>query len=113
VLGDPYAPLLEATTGWLPTADELRTIGERVWHAERIFNVREGVSRESDTLPPRVMNEGIKTGPLKGERIPPERLQEMLDSYYQARGCGLDGIPEKATLERLGLSEYVTTTPSN
>lgn len=103
---DTYSDLLEATTGWRPTPAELTEIGERICNAERIFNVREGISRKDDTLPYRVMTEGIPRGPLKGEKTSAERLQELLDSYYQMRNWDKNGIPSRQTLERLGLEEY-------
>lgn len=113
VLSDSHAQLLAATTGWLPSLAELNAIGERIWHTERLFNVREGASREHDVLPLRVMEEEIPGGPRQGERVPRERLEKMLDSYYEARGCESDGRPKAATLEGLGLHEYISALPSD
>ncbi len=63
-----YARLMEATVGWRPAEGELSTVGDRIWHLERLFNVREGVTREQDVLPRRVMREAIPSGPLQGKR---------------------------------------------
>jgi aldehyde:ferredoxin oxidoreductase len=103
---DAYARLFEATTGWLPAEGELSAVGDRIWHLERLFNMREGIGREQDVLPRRVMQEEIPSGPLQGERVPFDRLQHLLDAYYRARGCGRQGHPTRSTLERLGLTEY-------
>ena len=103
-----YTDLLEAITAWEPPVSELNKIGERICNLERIFNVKEGISREDDTLPYRVMYEEIPEGPLKGHKIPPEKLQKLLDRYYQLRGWDKNGIPTSQTLDRLGLKEYVT-----
>ena len=42
-LGEPYAAMVGAVTGWDVTVDELERMGERIINLERLFNVREGV----------------------------------------------------------------------
>ncbi len=81
-------------------------IGERIFNMERIFNVREGIRRKDDTLPYKVTSEEIPQGPHKGHRVPPEKLNDLIDTYYQARGWNANGIPGKERLDRLGLGEY-------
>ena len=105
-INDEYGDLLGAVTGWRPTTAELTAVGERIINLERIFNVREGISRKDDTLPYRVTSEEIPQGPHKGHRILPEKLEELLDSYYEKRGWDENGIPGKERLERLDLKEY-------
>ena len=100
---DEYSILLEAITGWKPNAKELTEVGERIVNLERIFNIREGVNREDDTLPYKVMMEEIPSGPHKGFGTPPEKLQEMLQNYYALRGWDENGIPKQETLKRLDL----------
>lgn len=105
-IGDEYSSLLEALTGWRPNTTELNEIGERIVNMERLFNVKEGIRRKDDTLPYRVMWEEIPRGAHKGERIPPEKLEDLLDNYYQLRGWDENGVPRRQTLERLGLEDY-------
>jgi len=105
---DLYTDLLNSVTGWEPNADELNEVGERICNIERMFNVREGVSRTDDTLPYKVMWEEIPRGPLTGQRTAPEKLEELLDHYYQLRGWNNNGIPTRKTLEQLGLKQYLT-----
>jgi aldehyde:ferredoxin oxidoreductase len=112
VINDEYGALLGAATGWGPSTAELSSIGERIINLERIFNVREGVSRKDDTLPYRVISDEIPQGPHKGHRIPNEKLKELLDSYYRLRGWDQDGIPGKEKLRQLGLEEYDPGTES-
>jgi aldehyde:ferredoxin oxidoreductase len=81
----------------------LETVGERVWTLTRLFNVREGVSRTDDELPPPLRES--PDGP--GEGIDPERFDRMLDAYYETRGWGPDGRPSHETVERLGLADAV------
>jgi len=102
-VGEPYARMVRAVTGWDVTAEELERVGERIVNLERLFNVREGVRRDQDTLPWRVMHEPIPEGPSAGMHCPPAELAEMLDAYYALRGWDSDGVPTRARLASLGL----------
>ncbi len=62
-----------------------------------------GVSRKDDVLPYRVMSEPIPDGPSRGRYCPADKLDAMLDTYYELRGWSRDGIPTAAKLEELGL----------
>jgi aldehyde:ferredoxin oxidoreductase len=94
---------ISLVTGWNLTLEELEMIGERIYTLERIINTDRGIMRRDDTLPYRVMHEPIGEGPAKGRFCPPEKLDEMLDTYYELRGWDPDGIPTDETLSRLGL----------
>ncbi|MGH7278312.1 MAG: aldehyde ferredoxin oxidoreductase family protein, partial [Candidatus Rokuibacteriota bacterium] len=65
-LGEPYAAMMRAITGWDVTVEELERAGERIINLERLFNVREGARRGDDVLPWRVMHEPIPDGPSAG-----------------------------------------------
>jgi aldehyde:ferredoxin oxidoreductase len=95
--------LLNAVTGWDLTVKELMTIGERINTLCRLFNVREGITRKDDRLPPRFM-EPLKGGPTEGYLITEEEFSSMLSNYYEI--CGWDpetGVPKKEKLIKLGL----------
>ncbi|HEV8474495.1 MAG TPA: aldehyde ferredoxin oxidoreductase family protein [Methylomirabilota bacterium] len=102
-VGEPYAAMVRAVTGWDVSVAELERTGERIVNLERMFNVREGVRRRDDTLPWRVMHEPIPEGPSAGMYCPPEELGAMLDAYYGLRGWDADGVPTRARLAALGL----------
>jgi aldehyde:ferredoxin oxidoreductase len=102
-LGEPYAAMVRAVTGWDMTVEELERVGERIINLERLFNVREGVRRAQDVLPWRVMHEPIPDGPSAGMHCPPTELAGMLDEYYRLRGWDADGVPTDARLAGLGL----------
>jgi aldehyde:ferredoxin oxidoreductase len=102
-LDEPYARMVSAVTGWDMSVEELDRLGERVINTERVFNVREGVSRRDDVLPWRVMHEPIPDGPSAGMHCPPEELEAMLDRYYALRGWDADGVPTRERLGALGL----------
>ena len=91
---------LQAITGWDIDNEEMLTIGERIYNLKRMVNVRLGVSRKDDTLPPRILLHRFQEGGAAG-RLPP--LGEMLADYYQARGWTPEGIPSPEKLAELGL----------
>ena len=93
-------PQLAAATGVDYTLEELMTIGERIWNLERRWNERSGMTGAEDTLPKRILEEPLPSGPAKGKV---NRLGEMLPEYYELRGWDKDGkiTPEK--LKELGL----------
>src|SRR5262249_57462264 len=70
-VGEPYATMVRAVTGWDMTAEELERVGERIINIERMFNVREGVRRRDDVLPWKVMHEPIPDGPSNSMSCPP------------------------------------------
>ena len=80
--------------------EKLNEVGERIWNMERQFNLAAGFTAADDDLPPRLKNEPAKTGPAKGLV---NGIDKMKPEYYKVRGWNADGVPEKATLERLGL----------
>ncbi len=95
-----WARLLTAVTGESYEPEEVIGIGERIVNLERLYNLREGFSRKEDTLPKRLLEEPVKTGPARGRTV---KLQEMLDEYYQFRGWDENGVPGEKKLNQLGL----------
>jgi aldehyde:ferredoxin oxidoreductase len=105
-INDRYRDAINAATGWDLTTEDVEEVGERVYTLERRINVDRGIaSRETDTLPRRVMEEPIPDGPAEGMYCPPEELEAMLEEYYAFRGWNEDGSVSAATMERLGLAE--------
>ena len=89
-----FQRMLAAATGWHVSVNELEQIGERIWNLERLFNVREGMTRRDDLPPRRLLEEPIATGPARGERLDRNRYEQMLTEYYRLRGWDPDtGIP--------------------
>jgi aldehyde:ferredoxin oxidoreductase len=81
--------------------------GERMSNLGRLYNIREGLTRKDDNLPPRVMKDPIPSGVAKGSHIPQAELDILLDGYYEARGWTNEGVPTKAKIEELGLEAYM------
>ena len=80
---------------------ELNEAGERVMCKERLFNMREGLTRKDDTLPDRLLKEPKPDGPTKGAVVP---LEELKDKFYAAMGYDMTtGNPSAEVLKRLGI----------
>ena len=88
-------------TGWNLKHEELLRIGERIYNLERLYNLREGIKKEEDTLPRRFTKEPLPEGPAKGQYV---ELDKMLPEYYKLRRWNLEtGFPSKSLLEELDL----------
>jgi len=99
------AKLIEAVTGMNITPIEVEVIGERIINLERIYNVREGVKREHDTLPERFLKEPLKRGASAGHVI---ELEKMLMEYYDTRGWDKNtSIPTAEKLKALNLIDVL------
>lgn len=94
--------MLRGTTGIEIPDEEILKIGERIWNLERLFNIEAGFTREDDTLPERILNEPVTSGPAKGKVA---ELEVMLNEYYKVRGWDEEGIPTEEKLEELSLNK--------
>ena len=116
---EDLAPGVAALWGRPVTGADLLTVGERIVNLERMYNVRQGLSRADDRLPLRFTEEPaplyeFEEDPATGEMhqsAEPIRygllhdFDGMLDRYYDLRGWQRNGIPRPETLRRLELSE--------
>src|SRR5271157_175454 len=101
---EQFSEFIALATGLSITPEELKTVGERVCSLERSMLAKDGISRRDDTLPRRYFEEPVPDGPSKGQIIVREEFARMLDEYYRLHGWDKNGIPNPATLERLGIS---------
>ena len=92
--------LLNAAPGAGYTPEEVETIGERIFNAERLYLLDAGFTRKDDSLPRRITHEPMPLGPAKGMVC---RLEEMLEPYYALRGWSPEGVPTKGKIAELGL----------
>ncbi len=99
--------LFSAGTGVETSEDKLFEFARRVRNLERAYNVREGMTRETDSLPKRYMDKPIEQGEFKGQvTMPSNKFEEMKDKYYALRGWDIaTGIPTRETLEQTGLKD--------
>ena len=61
-----------------------------------MYNLREGLTAKDDTLPARMLHEPTFAGTDSGHP-----LHLLLPRYYKKRGWDADGVPRRATLDRL------------
>ncbi|CAB50110.1 tungsten-containing formaldehyde ferredoxin oxidoreductase [Pyrococcus abyssi] len=101
-----YPKLLKAITGVTYTWDDLYKAADRIYALIRAYWVREfngNWGREMDYPPKRWFNEGLKSGPYKGQHLDREKYDALLSEYYRIRGWDERGIPTKETLKKLDL----------
>ena len=97
--------LYNAASGRSLTREALFQAAERLVNLERCHDAREGLTRKDDKLPRRFFR-SFPGGVNKGKALDPEKMEEMITMYYQARGWDPEtGKPLPDTLNRLGLEQ--------
>jgi aldehyde:ferredoxin oxidoreductase len=99
------ADLMRCVTGWDVTAQELRIASQRIITAKKLFNVREGWTKEEDTLPRRFLSEALPAGSSASACLPRDRLETMIQSYYGARGWDDSGQVPRTLVDALQLTD--------
>ncbi len=84
--------IVKATTGLDLTKEDMSALASRVTTLTRQFNIREGLTKKDDTLPPRMFNDPI--GPEKNRVVNKENLDIMIKDYYSLHGWDEEGIPQ-------------------
>jgi len=97
-----YRDLVQAVTGWDVSMHELVQVAERTLALARIFNLREGFTREDDWLPPRFFQPQT-SGALSETSVDPDELRKAIDTYYEMMGWDENGAPTEGTLYRLSI----------
>ena len=106
---EDWPKVIQLNTGLEFTPTELWTVAERCNMIERLFNLREGLTRrdlkKGDMLNHRYFDEPCRRGApdVVGRRIDREKFEKMIDEFYEHKGLDPDGNPKPETLERLGL----------
>jgi aldehyde:ferredoxin oxidoreductase len=105
---DNLAELLSASTGWDINSRDLLKVGERVLNLQRLFNMREGLSRIDDVLPERIKQKPAFGFYEKEDQCAIKDFEGMLDEYYAARKWDIKtGMPSNEKLKELGLEKLV------
>ena len=96
--------LVRAATGWDFTLEEFRECGDRLQTLARAYSVREGLRRDQDILPDRLMLDPLPDGPARGMVLDRPSLEKLKDAYYEMRGWDVaSGIPSPGKLHELDL----------
>jgi len=100
---DEVVDAVRAATGWDVTAQDILRIGERATNLARAFNVREGFSREDDTLPERLF-QPLENGALAGVAIPKAEFERTMTELYRHKGWDPETTaPTRERLRELGI----------
>lgn len=108
---DDWPKVIYYNTGLEMTPQEIFEIAERSNMVERMFNLREGLTRDDlkkgDMLNHRYFDEPCRRGALDvvGAKIDKKKFIKMVDELYEFKGLDKKGIPKPETLKRLGLSK--------
>ncbi len=95
----PHVEALEMVTGMKISTGDFIKYGERAFTIERMFNMREGLSKADDVLPERIMEDLVAGQKIKMK----DKLAHMLSEYYHIRGYDRQGRPGKKLLQKMGL----------
>ncbi len=108
---EDWPKVLYYNTGLEMTPEEIWEIAERCNNIERLFNLREGLTRDDlkkgDTLNHRYFDEPCTRGAPEviGAKIDREKFKKMIDEYYEHHNWDENGVPTPETLKRLGLDK--------
>lgn len=95
----PHTKSVETLTGIRMRLGSFTAVGERGFTMERLFNLREGLTAEDDTLPKRLTDEPQRKD--RPDSVVP--LKEMLPVYYQVRDWDERGVPRNRLIQKLGM----------
>lgn len=97
--GLPHSKALYFATGIPMNYGKFFQLGARGYTLEKLFNLREGFTKNDDTL----SNRFTKNPLLPNKKNSVVRLDRMLPVYYSLRGWDKNGVPKKRTLRKLEL----------
>jgi len=108
---EDWPKVIYYNTGLELTPTEIWEIAERCNNLERLFNLREGLTRndlvKGDMLNHRYFDEPCRRGApdVVGKKIDKNKFIKMVDELYGHKGFDKNGIPKPKTLKRLGLDK--------
>ena len=98
--------LFNLVTGKDWDLEQLLKVSERVRNLERMFDVRQGLTRKDDDLPKKFFEVPLSKGKFAGEVLDRAKFEQMKDEYYEIRGWDKEtGIPTREKLVELGLGD--------
>jgi aldehyde:ferredoxin oxidoreductase len=106
---EDWVKVIYYNTGLEMTAEEIWDASRRSNMIERLFNLREGLTREDlkkgDMLNHRYFDEPALRGApdVVGNHLDKEKFSKMIDEFYEYKGLDKDGIPKPEVLKELGI----------
>jgi aldehyde:ferredoxin oxidoreductase len=108
---EDWSKVLYYNTGLEMSPKEIWDVAERSNNMERLFNLREGLTREDlkkgDMLNHRYFDEPCRRGAPEviGKTIDRKKFKKMIDEFYEHHGWDENGVPTAETLKRLGINK--------
>jgi aldehyde:ferredoxin oxidoreductase len=108
---EDWSKVLYYNTGLEMSPKEIWDVAERCNNMERLFNLREGLTREDlkkgDMLNHRYFDEPCRRGAPEviGKTIDRKKFKKMIDEFYEHHGWDENGVPTPETLKRLGINK--------
>jgi aldehyde:ferredoxin oxidoreductase len=104
---EEFSQMIRYNTGLDLSTKEIWECADRAYTMERLFNIREGLTRKDDWLVDRYFDEPTPLGlPIaRGKVIDREKFKTLLDAYYQLHGWDESGVPKPETLKKLRLDK--------
>jgi aldehyde:ferredoxin oxidoreductase len=97
--------LVNAVTDWDVDLQEIQTIGQRTITLSRVFNLREGLAADDDTLPRRFFSPFLKGEARQARPLDEAAFEDAKRIYYRMMGWDREsGVPTLEALERLDVS---------
>ena len=102
---EDWSKVLYYNTGLQMTPEEIWQVARRCNMLERLFNLREGLTRndleKGDMLNHRYFDEPCRRGAIDvvGRKIDKEKFIRMVDELYEHKGLDKDGVPKPETLK--------------
>ncbi|RTZ92363.1 MAG: aldehyde ferredoxin oxidoreductase [Deltaproteobacteria bacterium] len=102
--------LIYLNTGLEITSKDIWDCAERAYTLERLFNLREGLTRDMDWLPDRYFDEKTDRGlpVVRGKSIDRKKFKKMIEEYYKLHEWDENGRPTEKKLKELGLQDEPT-----
>jgi len=103
------ARLFTALTGIPMEADQIMQAGRRILTLERLINLKLGWREDPSSYAPwRLMNERQESLDMDDPILDVEKMRSMVKEYYALHGWDKEtGVPAKAIIEELKLSDFV------
>ncbi len=88
---EELSKIISLTTGIEMDKQRLEKTAAFITDNTRRFNIREGLTPDDDTLPPRLFNQDLEDG----QGITKNELDTMVKDYYKIRGWNEKGVPSE------------------
>ncbi|MHA2277397.1 MAG: aldehyde ferredoxin oxidoreductase C-terminal domain-containing protein, partial [Candidatus Kariarchaeaceae archaeon] len=98
--------ITQAATGYQIDHETMLETGARIYNMLRMVAVREGCTANDDDLPDRFKHEALHYGDDGENMISQDKLDHMLNEYYQTRGWDNQGKPTDTLINKLSLPNW-------